>query len=62
VAEGCDESSRRGVRDYEGESIEIPTLSQTARKDGPPAEQRPHSSLKHLPPAEFARTLVEMRA
>ena len=25
-------------------------------------EQRPHSSLKYLPPQEFARTLVEMRA
>src|SRR5215831_1337784 len=25
-------------------------------------QQRPHSSLKYLPPAEFARTLVEMRA
>ena len=25
-------------------------------------QQRPHSSLNYLPPAEFARTLVEMRA
>src|SRR5215469_15539233 len=25
-------------------------------------QQRPHSSLNHLPPVEFARTVVEMRA
>jgi len=25
-------------------------------------QQRPHSSLGHMPPAEFARTRAEMRA
>src|SRR5581483_10381185 len=37
VAEGGDESSRRSLNAEEGESIECPTLSQNARKDGPPA-------------------------
>jgi putative transposase len=39
---------------------DAPRKIETWRKDY--NEQRPHSSLNYLPPAEFARTLVEMRA